>query len=139
MMRSATLATLTACLFVVLAVTACSSSKSSTPACENVTNKDLLEAVAAPAASSVNAGRKLGNNDGYYVARSDGALWATTYPPVSNGQGALMVPLNPQARIDAPDLGTDVPATSPIFTDFTVTNPAASAVVACAASPHSSS
>jgi hypothetical protein len=103
----------------------------------NVTNKDLLQAISATEAVSVNAGHKLGNNDGYYVAKPDGALWATTFPAVSNGDGALVYPLNAQARTDAPDLGVDVPADAPILKNFTDRDPRAVAAVTCATAPHS--
>jgi hypothetical protein len=119
-------------LVLASSVAACSSSSDSA-SCENVTNQDLLGTISATQASAVKAGHDLGNNPGYYLAKADGALWVTSWPPVSNGSGGLVFPMNPQARLDAPDVGVDVNPNAPILKDFSPDSSAAKKAVSCAA------
>lgn len=111
-------------LLVFAGLAACSSSSSSSASCSTVKNSVILDAIHADSAQAVRAGE-----DGFFVARSDGATWFTTADPKKDDSG-LVLPLDDAARA-ASDAGVDVPAGSPVYKGHTDDEPGARVVRSC--------
>ena len=96
-----------------------------TPECAVVANTALLMTIGAEEAWAIEL------DDGWFVAKANGATWYTTADVSREAEGEL-VPMNDQARADS-ESRRDLPPGDPLYNGHTDAEPLAEAARACAA------
>lgn len=102
--------------------------------CTKVEDPTLLDAIKNPEAWSAKAPRGAWasrNEQAWYVATADGALWVTNIQPDATDDGGLTLPMNQTARADS-DVGADVAPGAPAYEGLKLSDPGAVSALSCA-------